>query len=599
MTDHTPPNSSGQGSAVPPQVAQQPATELSRVEVAKLESRALRGHIAETLADGAAPCFTEDDKHLLKFHGIYQQDNRDTRHGGAGKSYSMMVRLRIPGGALTGRQWLELDALSDTVGNGTLRLTTRQSIQYHGIAKGDLKTLMQGINRAFLSTLSACGDVQRNVMAPPAPFADEAHRTVQRVAHEVAIELSPATGAYAEIWLDGERVASNGDEEPFYGDRYLPRKFKTGIALDTDNSIDIFTYDCGLVGITRGGTIVGYNLLVGGGLGMTHNKSDTFARIATPIGYLPPERAIDAVRTVGAIYRDLGNRVDRRHARLKYLLESWGVERFVQEFRSRVDWELAPPVRTERPRELDHIGHHEQGDGRDFYGVFVENGRVADGDTVRYRSAFRRIIDELNPNVRLTPMQSILFTDLQPESVARLVAILREHGVRTVEELSPARRWSMACPALPTCGLALTDSERIMPSTIDLLERELERIGVGGVPLTVRMTGCPNGCARPYNADIALVGRKPGVYHVYVGGGLAGDRLADLFAADVPIEQFVVVLRPLLERFSRERRDDESLGDFYQRILPPRDPRTILTGKEAPTSSLVALTVRGVAESGS
>ena len=572
------------------------ASELSKVERAKLASQGLRGSIASTLA-ADVPNFEEDDKQLLKFHGIYQQDNRDTRHGGDGKTYSMMVRLRIPGGALTSAQWLELDRLADEVGNGTLRLTTRQSIQYHGIAKGDLKLLIQRINAAFLSTLSACGDVQRNVMAPPAPFADEAHRTVQRVARELALALSPATGAYAEIWLDGERAASNGgpsgEEEPFYGEQYLPRKFKTGIALDSDNSIDVYTYDCGLVGVTREGRIVGYNLLVGGGLGMTHNKADTVARIATPIGFVPPDRAIDGVRRVGEIYRDHGNRGDRRHARLKYLVEAWGVERFVAEFRAGIDWTLEPPVPTARPRELDHIGRFDQGDGREFYGVFVENGRVSDGEAHRYRSAFQRIATEIAPGIRLTPMQSILFTDLEPGAADRVEAILREHGVATVDELSHVRRWSMACPALPTCGLALSDSERVMPSVIDRLEIEFARHGIDDVPLTVRMTGCPNGCARPYNADIAFVGRKPGVYHIYVGGGLAGDRLADLFAADVPFDEFEVALRPLLERFSRERLPAEPLGDFYQRILPARAPRTLLSGREAPTSGLVALTIGG------
>lgn len=573
---------------------------LSKVEAAKLRSDALRGTIAPVLADPAAGSFGEDDQVSLKFHGIYQQDDRDSRSQAAGKIYSLMIRVRIPGGALTAGQWLALDDLADRTGAGSLRLTTRQGIQYHGVAKGDLKAVMRSINDTLLSTLSACGDVNRNVMAPPAPFADEAHRSAQRLADEIARELSPATGAYHEIWLDGERVLESGDEEPFYGPQYLPRKFKVGVALDVDNSVDIFTYDCGLVAATEAGpqgrTTRGYNLVVGGGLGMTHNKPDTIARIATPIGFVRPEHAVEAVRTVAAIFRDHGDRSDRRHARLKYLLESWGVERFVEEFRCRVAWELAPAIAMPPPRELDHIGLHDQGDGRQFYGVFVENGRVIDRDGVRCRTALRAIVERFAPGVRVTPMQSVLLTDLELGSAVEIESILRDHGMRTVDELSTLRRWSMACPALPTCGLALADSERVMPSLIDTLEEEFRALGIDDVPLTVRMTGCPNGCARPYNADLAFVGRKPGIYHVYVGGGLGGDRLAELFAADVPFDAIVPTLRPLLDRYRRERQVNEPLGDFFQRALRDGDsvgerirPRRILTGRELPTAPLIQL----------
>lgn len=571
------------------------AHEPSKVELAKAHSQGLRGSIRQTLADPQTAAFGEDDKQLLKFHGIYQQDDREKRHGGAGKSYSMMIRLTIPGGALTSAQWLALDALADRYGNGSLRITTRQSIQYHGVLKGDLKATIAGIHDSLLTTLAACGDVQRNVMASPAPFADDIHREVQRVASRLAVELAPATGAYHEIWLDGERViASQEEEEPFYGKQYLPRKFKTGVAIDFDNSIDIYTYDCGLIAITDKGQVRGYNLTAGGGLGMTHNKSDTFARMATVLGFVPPEHAVEAVRTVGAVFRDHGDRSDRRHARLKYLIEQWGVERFTQEFQSRVTWRLGPPVPMPRPRQLDHLGVVEQGDDRFFFGVFVQSGRIVDTDDTRYRAAFRKIAREVAPGIRLTPMQSILFTDLTPDQVAQVREILREHGVREVAELSQVRRWSMACPALPTCGLALADAERQLPSAIDDLETEFERLGLEDSELTVRMTGCPNGCARPYNADIGFVGRKPGIYHIFVGGGLGGDELADLFAADVPAEQFVPALRPLLERFARERDSTETLGAFYRRIIGRTERRVLLTGKEAPTSARIPLTIAGV-----
>jgi len=581
----------------------------SKVEQTKLASDGLRGSIASTIADAEAHCFKEEDKQLLKFHGVYQQDDRDSRHGGSGKSYSMMIRIRMPGGALTSRQWLELDDLAERYGGGALRLTTRQGIQYHGILKGELKATIRGINDALLSTLSACGDVQRNVMAPPAPFADAAHRCVQRLAQEIALALAPASGAYHEIWLDGERVDAGAEAEPFYGKQYLPRKFKTGLALDTDNSVDLYTYDCGLIGLTgtgltgaglRGerttgaqsseaGEVFGWNLIVGGGLGMTHNQADTIARLASVIGYVPLGREIDAVRTVAAIFRDHGNRSDRRHSRLKYLLEQWGVQRFTEEFRRRIDWTLGEPLPMRPPRELDHMGCVDQGDGRVFYGVFVENGRVVDRDGVRVRSALRRIAERLQPGVRVTPMQSVLFTDLERSDVPVLEEILATHGVKRVEELSQVRRWSMACPALPTCGLALADSERIMPGLLDLLEREFSRLGIDDLPVTVRMTGCPNGCARPYNADIGFVGRKPERYHIYVGGGLGGDQLADLFAAEVPIGRIVETLRPLLERYRDERLEEETLGEYYRRIAGRREGRHLLTGRETPSISLLQL----------
>lgn len=577
-------------------MSEQAGQEPSKVEIAKAHGRALRGTIAETLADPAAAAFEEDDKQLLKFHGVYQQDDREKRHaaGSTGKAYSMMIRLTIPGGALTSEQYLALDELADKYANGTLRITTRQSIQYHGVLKDNLKSTIAEINRTLLSTLAACGDVQRNVMASPAPFADEIHASVQDVAKRLAKELAPATGAYHEIWLDGEPAVEGGEEkaeEPFYGRQYLPRKFKTGVAIDFDNSIDIYTYDCGLIAVTREGRVTGYNLVAGGGLGMTHNKPDTFARMASVLGFVEPEHAVEAVKTVAAVFRDLGERSDRRHARLKYLLESWGIERFLGEFHTYVAWRLKPAAPMPEPRQLDHLGRHAQGDGRWFHGVFVANGRVADREDARYRSAFRRIAREVGPGIRLTPMQSILFTNLTEEQAERVGSILREHGVAGVEELSHVRRWSMACPALPTCGLALTDAERQLPSVIDELEAEFETLGIDDVPLTIRMTGCPNGCARPYNADIGLVGRRPGVYHVFVGGGLGGDRLADLFAADVPAGKFLETLRPLLKRFASERLEGEGLSSYYRRATGRTERRVLLTGKETPTSPLIALTV--------
>ncbi len=584
--------------------------EPSKVEVAKREGHALRGSIAQTLSSPDAAHFGEDDKQLLKFHGIYQQDDRDLRvankRAGLDKAWMLMIRLTMPGGVLSAEQWLRLDELAEELGNGSLRLTTRQSIQYHGVLKGDLKPLIRGINDALLTTLAACGDVERNVMATAAPFDSEAHREAQRLAREIARELRPATGAYHEIWIDGEKVltSEDGKEEPFYGETYLPRKFKTGVALDIDNSIDAFAYDCALIGVTEGEgrerRARGYNLLVGGGMGMTHKKPDTFARLATPIAFVAPEHGVEAVREVAAVFRDFGNRSDRRHARLKYLIEEWGIERFRAALQERLAWRLENPVELPKPRHLDYLGPHEQGDGRAFYGVWIPNGRVADGEGARYRTALREVVRRLSPSVRLTPTQSVLLCDLAPERVDEVVGILREHGVAPVEALSNVRRYSMACPALPTCGLALAEAERLFPSVVDTLEAEFARLGLEDSALTVRMTGCPNGCARPYNADIGFVGRKPDVYHVFVGGSLGGDRMADLFAADVRVEEIVETLRPLLERFRDERRGEESLGDFYQRAMAAGTgagearARTLITGdEEATRDRFVRLRVEG------
>ena len=569
----------------------------SKVEQAKAASNNLRGTIAETLADVEAPNFSEDDKQLLKFHGIYQGADRDK--GKKDKTYEFMIRVAVPGGRCTAEQYLALDDLASEFANDTLRLTTRQAFQFHAIAKDGLWETMNGINKALMSSLAACGDVPRNVMAAPAPYADDIHRGVQAMARDIAKAMLPATGAYHEIWVDGEKAvtADHGappEEETFFGPTYLPRKFKIGVAIDFDNSIDLYAYDAGLVAVTDNGSIVGYNVLAGGGLGMTHGKPDTIARMASPVGFVAPEHGVDVIREIIAIHRDFGNRSNRRAARLKYLLEEWGVEKFIATLKERSGFTIEEPRPTQRPRQLDHLGRHDQGDGKQFLGVWVANGRVkTDPDTgVDTRGAFRQIAEELSPTVILTPMQSIIFGDLTPDQADRAEAILAEHNVETLESLTNARRYSMACPSLPTCGLGIAEAERAQPEITTSLEQLLDGFGLADVELTVRMTGCPNGCARPYNADIGLVGRKPGAYHVYVGGGLGGERLADLFEANVPTEKLGEVLTPLLRRFADERREGEGLSDYYRRaIATDRPERTLLTGREEPTAKVYGLEV--------
>jgi sulfite reductase beta subunit-like hemoprotein len=355
--------------------------------------------------------------------------------------------------------------------------------------------------------------------------------------------------------------------------------------------VDIWSQDVGLLAIVQDGRIQGFNLLVGGGLGMTHNKGDTTARLAQPLGFVPTAHGVEAVRLVAAIFRDHGNRSDRRHARLKYLLAEWGIQRFREEFQRLASFTLGPAVALPPLPFHDHLGRHRQRDGRWFYGVFIQSGRIVDTGAHRLKTAVHEIVSRLRPGVSLTAQQNLLFTDLDADSLETVERILQAHGVSLPTQLSAARRYSMACPALPTCGLAVAESERAIPGVLDQFEAELDGLGLRDAPLTIRMTGCPNGCARPYTADLAFVGRSLGLYNVYVGGGLAGDRLVDLYRADVPLDELLATVRPLLQRWAAERAENEGLGDFYQRLMGLRAVRTVVTGRELPTIDLVPLEV--------
>jgi sulfite reductase (ferredoxin) len=551
---------------------------LSAVEKAKLASDHLRGEIAQELADGT-PKFGKDSVQLLKHHGTYQQDDRDGRKSaGSGKSersFMFMVRTKIPGGKLTSDQLLaELD-LCDEIGDTTLRITSRQGLQLHGVLKSNLKQAIARINEVQLSTLAACGDVERNVMCCPAPYRnDPVHDQLQQLADQVAEHFCPRTTAYHEIWLtdpdSGEKElvggGSNGHEiEPIYGSTYLPRKFKTAIGLPGDNCVDLYANDLGILAICEDFKIVGYNLLVGGGMGVTPSAAKTFPAVAKRFCHVSPEQVIDVATAIVKVQRDFGNRADRKVARLKYLVADWGLERFkakVEEYHGAV---LPDPHPEDVHDHDDHLGWNEQGDGRWFYGLNIENGRLKDDESIQLKTALRRIAQELKPGIRLTAHQSILFTDLADADQARLESILRDHGVPLSEEISNARRWSMACVALPTCGLAVTESERALPGVIDELDGEIERLGLTEERFTIRMTGCPNGCARPYNSDIGLVGKTMGKYTVFLGGRVQGDRLNFLYKDLVPAEEVVTELARVLAYFKDARQDGETLGDFCHR----------------------------------
>ncbi len=551
---------------------------LSAVEGIKAASNFLRGTVAAELAEDSDQ-FSAESIQVLKHHGTYQQDNRDDRaaaraDGKAGKQFSMMVRSRIPGGQLTASQLLaELD-LCERFGGGTLRITSRQGLQIHGVVKARLRDVIAQINATGLSTLAACGDVNRNVMCCPAPYQTPVHLELQQLAQTLAHHFAPRTRAYREIWLcdaagtPQRRVDENqgaGDDEPIYGRTYLPRKFKMGIALPHDNCIDVYTHDLGLLAVIEQDRVIGFNVLVGGGLGVTPSNKKTYPALAKRLGFVAARDVVAVAEAVVKVQRDHGNREDRKLARLKYLVDHWGIEAF----RARVDAYCGHRLQPLHPAEVhamcDHIGWEAQGDGRWYYGLNVENGRLADTPQRQWKSALRAICGTLAPGLRLTAHQSILLTNLQERDRPVLEEILRRHGVPLSEETSTVRRWSMACVAWPTCGLAITESERALPGLIDQLEAELDRWGLARDVFTVRMTGCPNGCARPYNADIGLVGKARGRYSVYLGGSPQGTRLNFLFQDLVPLEQIVPLLSPLFAAFRDQRQEGESFGDFCHR----------------------------------
>lgn len=559
------------------------APKRSPAEGIKEQSGFLRGEIAAELRDGLDH-FGKTSESLLKFHGTYQQDDRDERGAGGvdaegkkKKSYIFMVRTKIPGGKLTSEQLLaELD-LCDEVANTTLRITSRQGLQLHGVVKRDLKQAIARINEVQLSTLGACGDVNRNVMCCPAPYKSRIYQQTQALADQLAAHFAPRTAAYYETWLtdgasgDKQLVGGSSDDagfdvEPIYGKCYMPRKFKMAIGYTFDNCVDLYANDLGLLAITEGDNIVGYNVLAGGGMGMTPSAKKTFPAVARRIGYVEPENVLRAVEAVFKVQRDFGNREDRKLARLKYVIANWGVPAFKAKVEEYYGGPLADPHPADVQGFNDHMGWDEQGDGRWFYGLNVENGRIKDTADMRLKTAIREVCHTLHPSIRLTSHQSILFGDIQPQDRSRLESILKSHGVKLTEEVSTVRRWSMACVAWPTCGLSITEAERALPGIIDQVEAELARLGLSQEKFTIRMTGCPNGCARPYNCDIGLVGKARGKYTIYLGGRLLGDRLSFLYKDMIPEEEVAATLAPVFLFFKQARESGETLGDFCLRM---------------------------------
>jgi sulfite reductase (NADPH) hemoprotein beta-component len=546
----------------------------TRNEGLKSNDPLLAGTIRQTLDDPAKDRFSEDDYEFLKFHGIYQQDDRDKRK--TGKQYIYMVRGRLPGGCLDPAVYLAFDHLCGQFGNNTLRITTRQGFQFHGITKGNLGGFMKGVNDAMATTLAACGDVNRNVMAAPTPATSPLVDEIQRHAKTVSDALLPKTRAYHQIWVEGVELKLTAQDEnfvdPLYGKSYLPRKFKVAFAIPPLNDIDVFTNDCGFVAIVEEGRLAGYNLLAGGGMGMSHGNAQTFPRLADVIGFVTPEQVIESAKGVVTIHRDFGDRTNRKHARLKYVIEDRGVPWFRQELERRLGYQLPPARPFEFTSQGDLYGWHRQFDGNYFLGLFVENGRIKDAGNYRLKTGLRSVAEQFKPDLRLTPSQNILLVNIKPEDRDGITQALAAHGVPVENQASVIRRASIACPALPTCGLALAESERVMPDVLTRLEQLLAEVGLEGEEIIIRMTGCPNGCARPFTAELALVGKAPGKYQLYLGGNQPGTQLCALYKESVKSDDLVNELRPLFTRFARERAGAERFGDFSRRVLLPEKP---------------------------
>ncbi|MBI3468536.1 MAG: NADPH-dependent assimilatory sulfite reductase hemoprotein subunit [Planctomycetes bacterium] len=551
----------------------------SGAEIVKESSRQLRGTIAEELAANSDH-FSKANVGLLKFHGTYQQDDREARKQrkpGEDKSvraYMFMIRSKIPGGKLTAAQFLtELD-LCERFGNGTLRITSRQGLQIHGVLKDKLWPTIHDIHTCLLSTLGACGDVERNVMCCPAPHHGDAVRDrLQAITDQIAAHLAPRTRAYHEIWINGEKLAElpglgTTAEEPIYGAVYMPRKFKTGLALPHDNCVDIYSNDLGFLAVLEHGRLIGFNVLVGGGMGMTPARKDTFPALAQRLGFIGVDDVIDVATAVVGVQRDFGRRDDRSLARLKYLIHIWGLEKFKAKVEEYYGRKIEEPDPTDVVGMDDHLGWHEQGDGKLYVGVNIENGRIQDKDGVNSKTGLRTLYQKFGPlgmNGRLTPLQSILLTDIQPALQEEINRTLDDNGVLPVSRISNTLRFSMACPAVPTCGLAITESERALPGIIDALEVELAKLGLDAEQFAIHMTGCPNGCARPYNCDIGLVGKATHKYTIRLGGNMLGTRLNFVYKDLVPHDEIIRTLIPLFVYFKADRENRESFGDFCTR----------------------------------
>lgn len=548
----------------------QDENDVSPLEIIKRNSRLLRGTLEEGLKDPLTGAISDDDTALIKFHGSYQQDDRDLRNERRRQKleplYSFMVRIRVPGGVCTPGQWLEMDRLANAYANGTLKITTRQAYQFHGVLKRNLKQTIQEINAALLDTLAACGDVNRNVMCNPNPAQSPLHADTVEWARRISAHLTPQTGAYHEIWLDRKKVAGGPpEEEPIYGKTYLPRKFKVGIAVPPFNDVDVYSQDIGLIAIEEAGRLTGFNVLVGGGMGMTHNVRETYPRLGDVIGFCPPEKILVVCEEIVKIQRDYGDRKTRAHARLKYTIDDRGMDWFKEELRARLGWSLASSRPFTFRQNADEYGWMKGTDGKWHQVIFIQNGRVLDTESLPMMTGLREIARIHQGDFRLTPNQNVMISGVSDADKPGIDALLEKYGLARIQEQSALRLHSMACVALPTCGLAMAESERYLPGLLTRIEALLDENGLRDQPITIRMTGCPNGCARPYLAEIAFVGKAPGIYNMYLGGGVYGQRLNRLYKPALKEDRILTELAVILKDYAGNRRKDEPFGDFVIR----------------------------------
>lgn len=545
---------------------------LSNIEEIKRNSFGLRGRIVEELVNGL-PNFSPATEQVLKFHGIYNQDNRDLRselkRAGLDLEHICMIRLALPGGRLNSQQYLAVDCLADTFGNGSLRVTTRQGIQFHFVTKDNVKAVIRQVNQVLISTYAGCGDVVRNVTACPSPAHDIEALGLGELADALSRRYKPASSAYFEVWMDGEKASTSEidnvaiEDEPIYGSTYLPRKFKIGITSSRDNCVDVLSCDIGLVIDGNNSDLI--KVFVGGGLGRSHADDSTKALLAQPLAMVARDRLFQVIDGIIAIQRDNGNRKDRAHARFKYLVEQWGTERIREELVSRIGFDLQSIEPHKFPSSEDHLGWIEQNDGVFSYGIKVPSGRISDSIRGNYKSAIKELVIRFGSSVRFSAKEDVILTDIPSYSRREFLKILRKNNVLRVEEYNGVSRNAFACPALPTCGLALAESERFLPVFLDRLNELTNELELDQVDLEVRMTGCPNGCARPYLGEIGIVGRSKRSYDIYLGADRVGNRLGDIYAIDVTNDLLTDALRPILHLFRKEAHPGEGFGDFCNR----------------------------------
>ncbi|NET30624.1 MAG: sulfite reductase, ferredoxin dependent [Cyanothece sp. SIO1E1] len=574
-------------STIPPATFEHSTQKLSKLEGIKARSNFLREPVATEILQDTTH-FSGDAVQILKFHGSYQQDNRDNRVKGQEKDYQFMLRTRNPAGFIPPELYLTLDQLSETYGNHTLRVTTRQGFQIHGILKKDLKATIAAIIGSMGSTLGACGDLSRNVMAPAAPYKQRPEYIYAReYANNIADLLTPQTEAYYEIWLDGEKAITveespevvaarqrNGNgtvfhdnEEPIYGANYMPRKFKCAVTVPGDNSIDLYTQDVTLVVITNEHhELEGFNVFAGGGMGRTHNMEETFARLADPIGYVDKADVYNLLKAIVATQRDYGERFNRRHARMKYLLHDWGIDKFRKVVEGYFGQAIAPQRPMPEFKYVDYLGWHEQGDGKLFLGIPIQNGRVFDQGALQLKTALREIEQTFHLPMRLTPNQDLILYEIDPSHQADIQKVFERCGIKSETAIDPLVRHAMACPALPTCSLAVTESERAIPGILDRIRALLNKLGLEQEHFIVRMTGCPNGCARPYMAELGFVGSAAGCYQLWLGGSPNLTRLAEPYMQKLSVDHLEAELEPIFAYFKQSRQSSESFGDFCHRV---------------------------------